>query len=285
MKGLFLYSARFLLPLLCVVAAFVQPSNGVFIFLLLVPAAATVFIYLYSPLDAYAIAKRAGPDYQLKEYNRSSLYWLLIAMQLAYPVALTWGTREYVYEPFLIPTRSMSPNVLAGDRVLVNKQSLRNDYPERGDVIAFRAPASETASIWVKRVLGVAGDRILIRGREIEVNGKKLERERVPMAKCQKVSAAVNVVAYVFKAYCDDRPASVDAFCVPPTHRHLIEACRCRRSFQRKNSGPWVKPNTRQMRRTEGRTNRCGKRFSCTSPASSPSVGWVGRGWDTQDGF
>ena len=49
--------------------------------------AATVIISLCLPIDAYAIAKRAGPDYKLKEYNRARLYWLLVAMQLAYPVA------------------------------------------------------------------------------------------------------------------------------------------------------------------------------------------------------
>ena len=179
-KGLFLYSARFLLPLLCIIAAFAEPSDGVFFALILVPAAATVIIYLYSPIDAYAIAKRAGPDYKLKEYNRASLYWLLVAMQLAYPVALIWGSREYVYEAFLIPTRSMSPNFLAGDRILVNKRPFRDGFPERGDVVVFRTPPSEVGRTWIDRVIGVAGDRIVIKGREIEVNGKKLERERVP---------------------------------------------------------------------------------------------------------
>ncbi len=178
-KGLFLYSARFLLPLLCIIAAFAQPSNGVLLGLILVPAAATVIIYLYSPIDAYAIAKRAGSDYKLKEYNRASLYWLLVAMQLAYPVALTWGVREYVYEAFLIPVRSMSPNFLAGDRILVNKRPFRDGFPERGDVVVFRTPPSEAGHTWIDRVIGVAGDRIVIKGREIEVNGKKLERERV----------------------------------------------------------------------------------------------------------
>jgi len=179
-KGLFLYSARFLLPLLCIIAAFAQPSNGVFLGLILVPAAATVMIYLYSPIDAYAIAKRAGLDYKLKEYNRASLYWLLVAMQLAYPVALIFGTREYVYEAFFISERSMSPNFLAGDRILVNKRPFRDGFPERGDVVVFRTPPSEVGRTWIKRVIGVAGDRIVIKGREIEVNGKKLERDRVP---------------------------------------------------------------------------------------------------------
>jgi signal peptidase I len=168
-----------LLPLVCGIAALAQPSLGVLLGLVLLPAAATVIIYFYSPIDAYVIAKRASPDYKLKDYNRASLYWLLIAIQLAYPVALTWGIREYVYEAFLIPGRSMSPNFLAGDRILVNKRPFRDGFPERGDVVVFRAPPSEEGRTWIKRVIGVSGDRIVIKGREVEVNGTKLERERV----------------------------------------------------------------------------------------------------------
>lgn len=179
-KGLFLYSARFLLPLLCVVAAFVTPSTEVLVGLILLPAAATVIIFLYAPIDTLAIARRTGSDYKLKEYNRASLYWLLVAMQLAYPMALTWGIREHLYEAFFIPTRSMSPTILAGDRILVNKRAFNNEFPERGDVVVFRTPSSEVGRNWVKRVIGVAGDQIVINGRQIEVNGKKLERERVP---------------------------------------------------------------------------------------------------------
>jgi signal peptidase I len=195
-KGLFLYSARFLLPLLCIIAAFAQPSNGVLLGLILVPAMATIIIYLYSAIDAYAIAKRAGPDYKLKEYNRASLYWLLVAMQLAYPVALIWGSHEYVYEPFLIPVRSMSPNFLAGDRILVNKRPFRDGFPERGDVVVFRTPPSEAGHTWIKRVIGVAGDRIVIKGREIEVNGKKLERERVPRESIAQIRKQVEGYVY-----------------------------------------------------------------------------------------
>ena len=179
-KGLFLYAARFLLPLLHVIAAFAQPSDGIFLSLLVLPALATVIVYLYSAIDAYAIAKRTDSDHELKEYNRSSLYGLLIAMQLAYPVTLIIGTREYVYEAFLIPERSMSPNFLAGDRILVNKQPFRHRFPKRGDVVVFRTPSFEIGRNWIKRVIGVAGDQIVIKGRDIEVNGKGLERERVP---------------------------------------------------------------------------------------------------------
>ena len=180
-KGLLFYASRFLLPLLIVLAAFSQPSNGILIGLILLPAAASVAIYLFAPFDAFAIAKRAGVEYKLKDYNRPILYWVLIIIQLTYPVGLTWLCHKYVYEPFLIPTRSMTPSFLAGDRVLVNKRPLRNAFPERGDVIAFRTPASELGRIWLKRVVAVAGDHVVMKGRTIEVNGKTLEHERVAL--------------------------------------------------------------------------------------------------------
>ena len=126
--------------------------------------AATVIISLCLPIDAYAIARRTGADYKLKDYNRANLYWLLVAMQLACFVALIWGRLEYVYGAFLMPTRSMSSNFLAGDRILVNKRPFRDSFPERGDFVVFRTPPSEAGRTWIKRVIVVAEDRIVIRG-------------------------------------------------------------------------------------------------------------------------
>lgn len=179
-KGFILYSTRFLLPLLCVIAAFVRPSNGVFFGLIILPAIATLLIFFYSAIDAFVIAKQAAPDYELKRYNKASLYRFLVAGQLAFLIALTWVGREHVYEGFYIPTRSMCPNILAGDRILANKRTLRDGYPKRGDVVVFRTSAPQPPRKWVQRVIGVAGDQIVIKGHDIEVNGQKLEHERAP---------------------------------------------------------------------------------------------------------
>jgi signal peptidase I len=179
-KGFVLYSTRFLLPLLCVMAAFVRPSNQVFFGLILLPAVATLVIFCYSAIDAFVIAKHTIQDYELKRYNKARLYWLLVVGQLAFLIAMTWVGRECVYEGFYIPTRSMCPNILAGDRILVNKRTLRDGYPQRGDVVVFRTSVPQPPRKWVQRVIGVAGDQILIKGHDIEVNGRTLERKRAP---------------------------------------------------------------------------------------------------------
>ena len=179
-KGLVLYSTRFFLPLLCIIAAFIPPSNGVFFGLIMLPAAATVLIFCYSAIDAFMIARQAAPDHELKQFNKAKLYWSLVAGQLAFLIALTWAGREFVYEGFYIPTSPMCPNILAGDRILVNKRSQHDGYPQRGDVVVFHSSPPQPPRNWVQRVIGVAGDQIVIKGHDIEVNGKKLEHERAP---------------------------------------------------------------------------------------------------------
>ncbi|MEQ1828291.1 MAG: signal peptidase I [Pirellula sp.] len=145
----------------------------------MLPAVATLIIFCYSAIDAFVIAKQAAPDYELQRYNKARLYWFLVTGQLAFLIALTWVGRECIYEGFYIPTRSMCPNILAGDRILVNKRTVRDGFPQRGDVVVFRTSAPQPRN-WVQRVIGVAGDQILIKGQDIQVNGQTLERKRAP---------------------------------------------------------------------------------------------------------
>lgn len=180
-KGLLLYFAWFVIPLAASLGAIAGASLGTLFGLILLPALAVTVLYFYAACDAYSIAKATGPEYQLKDYNRAAIYWLLILVELVYPVGLTVGVREYVLEAFVLPTRSMAPNFLPGDRVLVNKLASRKEFPERGDVIVFRNPAPEGGRVFIKRVIAVAGDRLVIKGETVEVNGKQLERERVPV--------------------------------------------------------------------------------------------------------
>ncbi len=191
-KGLLLYFAWFTIPLAALIGAFFQASLATLIGLILVPVAAVTVLYFYAASDAYSIAKSSGTNYQLKDYNRPAIYWLLILVEIVYPVSLTIGVREYVLEAFYIPTRSMAPSVVAGDRVLVNKLASRKEFPERGDVIVFRNPQPTGGRVFIKRVIGVAGDHVTIDGDEVKVNGKKLERERVPVESLDAVRGHID---------------------------------------------------------------------------------------------
>lgn len=93
--------------------------------------------------------------------------------------------RSFVFEPFRIPSDSMMPTLLDGDFIFVSKFSyglrlpvlntkvLETGHPQRGDVIVFHKP-SEPAVNYIKRLIGLPGDRIEVRGDAVWVNGVEM---------------------------------------------------------------------------------------------------------------
>ena len=74
----------------------------------------------------------------------------------------------------------MSPTILPGDRILARKLLTRDHVPNRGDLIVYRNPTPTGAANFIARVVAVAGDHLKIRGERLSINGKELERDRVP---------------------------------------------------------------------------------------------------------
>ncbi|MFC7308773.1 signal peptidase I [Streptomyces monticola] len=84
----------------------------------------------------------------------------------------------FVMQPFLIPSSSMEPTLTAGDRVLVNKLAYRfGSEPRRGDVVVFDGSGYFGDSDYIKRVVGVGGDRVVCCGKQgrVEVNGEPVD--------------------------------------------------------------------------------------------------------------
>ncbi|MDQ3864822.1 MAG: signal peptidase I [Actinomycetota bacterium] len=85
--------------------------------------------------------------------------------------ALVFGfVRPFVMEAFWIPSGSMIPTLKIGDRVLVNKFIYRFTDPKRGDIIVFRSVDNPNEDL-IKRVVGLPGDKIAVRGGTLYVNG------------------------------------------------------------------------------------------------------------------
>lgn len=98
--------------------------------------------------------------------------------------------RSFLFEPFKIPSSSMVPTLKIGDHIFVSKFSyglslpftkvelVRWGEPKRGDIIVFLFPRDESLH-YIKRVVGVPGDLVEFKGKDVIVNGEPLPKELV----------------------------------------------------------------------------------------------------------
>ncbi|WP_343729939.1 signal peptidase I [Duganella sp.] len=106
-------------------------------------------------------------------------------------IALVFFLRSFLYEPFKIPSSSMVPTLLVGDLILVNKftygirlpvinkKIVQINDPQRGDVMVFKYPM-DMSQDYIKRVIGVPGDKITYENKRLTVNG--VEVKYAPLA-------------------------------------------------------------------------------------------------------
>jgi signal peptidase I len=101
-------------------------------------------------------------------------------------IALVFVLRSFLYEPFKIPSSSMVPTLLVGDLILVNKftygirlpvinkKVIQINDPQRGDVMVFKYPM-DMSQDYIKRVVGVPGDKITYENKRLTVNGVEVK--------------------------------------------------------------------------------------------------------------
>jgi signal peptidase I len=87
----------------------------------------------------------------------------------------------FLYQPVKVEGVSMMPLLEDQERIFVNKFVYRLEPIERGDIVVFRYPRDPSKS-YIKRVIGVAGDRIRIDGGQVYVNDEALDEDYVPPA-------------------------------------------------------------------------------------------------------
>jgi len=87
----------------------------------------------------------------------------------------------FLYQPVKVEGTSMMPSLEDQERIFVNKFVYRLEPIQRGDIVVFRYPRDPSKS-FIKRVIGLAGDRIQIDAGRVFVNGKLLDEDYVPRA-------------------------------------------------------------------------------------------------------
>ena len=115
--------------------------------------------------------------------------WVRGGMEIAAILLFVFLAKAAIAEPFYVPSGSMEPTLLIGDELIVAKYSygysaaslpfgvtlgssgrVFGRLPDRGDVVVFRWPG-DPSQTWVKRVIGLPGDRVAVRGGVIWING------------------------------------------------------------------------------------------------------------------
>jgi signal peptidase I len=116
--------------------------------------------------------------------------WGKTIVDLVCIVLVVMAAKTAIAEPFYVPSGSMEPTLLIGDELLATKYPygystaslpaifdlpgtgrVMSALPKRGDVVVFRWPGNR-AQVWVKRVIGLPGDRIAMRDGQVWINGK-----------------------------------------------------------------------------------------------------------------
>ena len=110
----------------------------------------------------------------LREYFLATVYCTIVALFVT----------TYVVHPMTVPTPSMEPTILVGDRLLIDKFTYRNSFIsrlpftpaheiERGDVVVFKYP-EQPDILYVKRAIGLPGETLEIRNKAVHIDGQPI---------------------------------------------------------------------------------------------------------------
>jgi signal peptidase I len=114
----------------------------------------------------------SGPT-RAKHRRRAVLEWALIVV---IAVLASFLVRTFLFQTYVIPSGSMEPTLMIGDRIIVNKISIDFGAIHTGDIVVFKAPpvalqdcSSPGVTVFVKRVIGTPGDQLTSKGNTIYI--------------------------------------------------------------------------------------------------------------------
>ncbi len=172
-KGLILFFVSFAFAPI-IVAAANSAASTFMLALVITSIAAMFFVFVYAAVDAGLLARRINGRYELKEYNRWFIYLLFVVVALGYPSNLSFSIRDHVLQAFKIPSTSMAPSILPGDRIFLNKAVYGLEPIRHGDAVVFVYPNDRRLD-YIKRIVALPGDTIEIRDNVVLMNGREWE--------------------------------------------------------------------------------------------------------------
>jgi len=157
-------------------------------FTLLAPLSANIMWLLASQALLYSVGlivmidafrnARSLREISLRPYNRWYIYLAIVLLQVLVVSPPPANLLLSSIRAYKIPTQTMSPTLEIGDGLIANMKAYKKNPPSRGDVIIFKYPNNESVS-YVKRVIGLPGEKLEMIGRTVYINGKALTETHV----------------------------------------------------------------------------------------------------------
>ncbi len=125
-----------------------------------------------------------------KRINHSAkpqAFWVESLKTVGMSIMLAFGVRTFAAQAYFIPSGSMEPTLQIDDKIMVDKVSYHLRLPSRGDIVVFQPPesaitecgASNTHDVWVKRIIGLPGDKVEVKDKKVLVNGYSLSESYI----------------------------------------------------------------------------------------------------------
>ncbi|OGT44080.1 MAG: signal peptidase I [Gammaproteobacteria bacterium RIFCSPHIGHO2_12_FULL_37_34] len=149
-------------------------------------------ILFYATLLSGAIALLDILFLQKKRQAKKIPIWIDYARSFFPVLLIVFLLRSFLFEPFRIPSGSLEPTLLVNEFILVNKfdygirlpvihqKIIGKSTPKRGDIIVFRWPPNPSLD-FIKRVIGLPGDRIQYVNKELYINDQKIPQDFLQM--------------------------------------------------------------------------------------------------------
>jgi len=200
-------------PGLALVALYVP--SGLMLPALLLAVFATLSLWVYGMVDAWRSAQRQ-PDYVPRVWQTSGLYVIVLIMcaLIVQPLFVSY-IRNHQIESFRIPSLSMEPTLMHGDYIFADK---RYNCPnckqavQRGDIAIFTYPNDRT-KYYVKRIVGLPGERVQVIGNQVLIDGRSLTVTQTDWSPKGSRLADIDLVVPGGQVYVlgDNRDNSVDS--------------------------------------------------------------------------
>jgi signal peptidase I len=241
----------------------------------------------------------AAPKHDGKPSLKQKVNWVAEAVGIFWLVLAVLGFHSFIAKPFYIPSESMMPGLLTGDRLVVTKYAYGWSFasptfhllpfmkgrvwgkmPERGDVVIASPPGVKED--YIKRVIGLPGDKIEVRGGIVILNGVPVKRGEL-VRKMIPVDPNAPCDDYKYGGLLVSKPDG-SRWCAMPVYRETLPNGRSYDTVDLSNGsqgdyfGPLTVPEDHVFLMGDNRDNSSDGRFSLAEGGLGGPVPWENLG-------